>query len=198
MWPHSAIRCLGALVWLLFSQFDCPLIEEFLGGEKPINHMALYFVSGFVPDRTLGKLDFVLHTLSLVMSRSPTEYLSQLIYVLTVYRALWNCLSISVSSSKTLLADHSNTYGKINNQCLGFGVTFLCFLLFGTAGKSRRGKRTVVIYFQIQSWENSTGQMDFVVVLFHLASPGLNIPHVGSVCLEKDHGSKVHIFVEEL
>lgn len=57
-------------------------------------------------------------TFSLVMSRSPTEYLSALIYVLTVYKALWNCLSISVNSSKTLLADHSNTYSKEENHCL--------------------------------------------------------------------------------
>lgn len=49
-------------------------------------------------------------TFCLVISSRPTEYLSQLRKARTVYRALWNCLSISVSSSKTLLPDHSSIW----------------------------------------------------------------------------------------
>lgn len=112
--------------------------------------------------------DFPVHTFSLVMSRSPTEYLSHLINVLTVYKALWNCLSISVNSSKTLLADHSSTYmaKKMSN-------IFHLFL-----AKNRPDK--------------------WICGFFYLASPGLYIPHASCVGLESDHGSKVHIFSEEL
>lgn len=48
-------------------------------------------------------------TFSLVMSSRPTEYLSQFRYARTVYKALWNCRSMSVSSSNTLLADHNSS-----------------------------------------------------------------------------------------
>lgn len=75
------------------------------------------------------------------MSKSPTEYLSHLIYVLTVYKALWNCLSISVNSSKTLLADHSNTYNKEKHHCsLHFHehlIHSILFLVFSAAWKWR-------------------------------------------------------------
>lgn len=116
-WTYSAIWCLGAFVRLLLSQFDRPLIKEFLvwkTSKSCQNQIRINTTTAEVHLNIYRKFEARFssvprHTFSLVMSRSPTEYLSHLIYVLTVYNALWNCLSISVSSSKTLLADHSNT-----------------------------------------------------------------------------------------
>lgn len=41
-------------------------------------------------------------------------------------------------------------------------------------------------------------QVDLLLCIFYLASPGLYIPHASSVGLEGDHSGKVHIFTEEL
>lgn len=108
-------------------------------GRKGQNHVAMYFMQmlRYSQPQTFLLKDFLLRTFSLVMSRSATEYLSHLMYVLTVYSALWNCLSMSVNSSNTLLADHSSTYGKETNNNLGKDGKWTC-----QENRKRKGRST--------------------------------------------------------